>query len=265
MTDGLPDRHRDFLIQLLEDAAKGHGGSFEVLVQRPRRMVARAQTTTGPVIVKLWDLSDIRGSIRSLAGRTKGRAEFLALERLAEHGFPAPGVQSWARLSGHIGAFRFHEVLCMQDISPCTSLAKILHRAAKAGDDETVRALDKRIIMLTRSMIDAGVLDNDHRVGNFLVLADGDLRRIDFENAVLDLGLPARIWYLGVMLGALVSSHGWMCRHRPEYTPRFLASLVEAIAPSDLALMVTRRKVRTELKRFAPHSEVPLQIDLFRE
>lgn len=265
MTGQISGRDPDWLARLLQDAAERRGAGFEVLVQRPKRMLARAQTARGPIIVKLWDLSDTRGAVRSFAGRTKGRAEVRALERLAEHTVSVPGVEGWGRLSGHIGSFRFHEVLCMQDVSPCKSPATVLHRAAKAGDDETVQALGARIVTITCSMIRAGVFDSDHRMANFLLLADGELCRIDFENAVCDPRPISRVYRMGAMLGALVASHGWLCRHEPEYTRRLWASLLDATAPSDFSLMVTRRQVRKELKRLAPRSEVPLQVDLFRE
>jgi hypothetical protein len=246
----------------LHKLAEGIGlGTIEaqVLARRPGRVTVRAEGPRGPVIVKLWNLSDARSRIRRLTAHTKGLAEWRALSLLHQSGSAVPEPLAFFRLA-HDGPF--HEVLVLQDLAPCVDLLRSMHQHAKAGDAGRVRVQGDQIIRLTCALLDADLLDNDHRLANFVERPDGTIYRLDLENAwrtpVTFLRRRAR----ATMLGALFESHIWACRFAPNLSRDFAAALFEAVWPDRKLLDQTRKVTLTAVDRLCHKTDFDLSRDL---
>ncbi|MCC5823200.1 MAG: lipopolysaccharide kinase InaA family protein [Phycisphaerales bacterium] len=232
----------------------------EVLAARPGRVTVRVDDGSPGLVYKLWNLSAPKSVLRRVARRTKGRSEWDALRRLRAAGVAVPEPLAFFRLRG--GGVRHHEVLIVEDLSPCESLQKLMHSSSKHGREAEVERLDGEVITLTAAMIGQGVVDNDHRLGNFVVRADGALYRLDFENASR-IGRGRRgDERLGVMLGALVSSHAWATRFAPELTPRFVERLLGEIRPGERTLERARSAAAAEISWLCDRSGFTLSNEL---
>jgi tRNA A-37 threonylcarbamoyl transferase component Bud32 len=217
----------------------------EVLARQAHRMTVRTGTGGVPVIVKLWSLRNLNGLVRRVLRRTKGRAEWKTLRLLRDSSVPVPEVLAYFPLRG--AGVRHQEVLVVEDLAPCEPLHKYLHACSKHGDRAEVERVGGEIIRITAGMLRAGVADNDHRIGNFVMREDGRVYRLDFENARLVRAGDRGDDLVGVMIGALVSSHAWITRFKPEQTPRFVAELLEEVRLSDRALERARSAAESEI------------------
>lgn len=219
----------------------------DVLARQPRRVTVRARAGTESLIVKLWNLRDPRGIARRMLRQTKGRGEWTSLRLLEDSGVPVPKAVAFMRLCG--AGVRHQEALVVEDLAPCTSLHTHIHALSKQGANTEVDRLGGEALRITAAMIDAGLLDNDHRLGNFVVRSDGSVFRLDFENARVGLRGVRREDALGVMVGALVASHAWATRCRPDDAVRFVERLVREIALPERTRARARDAVAKELQR----------------
>lgn len=210
----------------------------EVLAARTGRVTVRTSDNAGSVIVKLWSLRDAKSIVRRITGRTKGHCEWTALSRLHALGIEVPQPRAFLSLgSGHA---RHHEALIAEDLAPCISAGKHLHRMVRSGDNAGADTLSDRILDLTRRIIEAGILDTDHRLANFVIREDGMLYRVDFENAKICTAGRRHDKMLGAMLGGLTSSYAWAVRHEPSLALRFMERTLEVLRPNVYA----RRRAR---------------------
>lgn len=232
----------------------------EVLAARPGRVTVRVDGGERGLVFKLWNLSDPKGVLRWVARRTKGRSEWDALRRLRAGGVAVPQPLAFFPLRG--GGVRHHEALVVEDLSPCESLHKLVHSSSKHGRGDEVERLEGALIGLTAAMIGLGVADNDHRLGNFVVRADGALYRLDFENASWAGRGRRGEERLGVMIGALVSSHAWATRFTPELTPRFVGRLLDEVRLGDRALERARAAADAEITWLCDRSGFTMSRDL---
>mgnify|MGYP003142514402 CR=1 FL=1 len=254
-------------IHLTQAAARGLAESVsrgesegELLARCPGRVTVRQETESGTVIVKLWRLSDPRSVARRLLRRTKGRSEFESLQHLTALGVPVPDPLFFFQLSGR--NIEHHEAMIVKDLAPCEPLHAFLHSCSKHGDSSEVERLNAEVIRITAAMIESGVVDNDHRLGNFVVGSDKAVYRLDFENAAPVGSRWRKDQRLGVMIGALLSSHAWSTRFVPDQTPRFVEQLMSQIHLSSRALDTARKFTAAEITRLADRSGFQLSQDL---
>lgn len=229
-----------------------------ILAHRPRRITARTNTIAGDVIVKLWDLRDARGMMRRGLRRTKGRSEWLSLQALGQAGLPVPRALSYTL----IRETRYQEALIIEDLSPCDTLHRHMHTLSKSGKTQDVHRLEDQILSITSGMIRANLLDNDHRLGNFVVRPDGLVFRLDFENIRAGLTGRRREDALGVMIGSLVSSHVWVTRFAQEHSRLFVTRLLNELRPSSRAVARARRAAAAEIRQLQDRSGFTLLSEL---
>lgn len=237
--------NRDALLREFTASISRGDHPAEQLAERPGRITVRVQAGASPVIVKLWNLHDPRSTVRRLARHTKGRCEWNALGHLHAAGVAVPEPLGLFRLRGA----PHHEALVIEDLVPCETLHSRLHGRSKAGDTAEAARLTEQLIGLTAEMVAAGVYDNDHRLGNFVVREEGRVFRVDFENARRLRPGPRRDRALGVMLGALVSSYAWVVRFEPWLTPGVVEGLLEAVRPDERVLRHARPAAERDLRR----------------
>lgn len=237
---------------LARAVSRGEAGGVEVLAERVGRVTVRASAPGGTgratVVVKLWRLSDWRSVARRAAGRTKGACEWAALSRLHPAGVAVAQPLAFFRLDGAA----HHEALVVGDLSPCAPVGKVLQAAMNAGDGALVEKVCERVVAMTGRMVSLGVVDSDHRLGNFVWRGDGSdggLFRVDFENARVFGGrAPERA--VGVMLGALSASAAWATRKDPGVAVGLVERLLEALRPSDRVRRAAEKRARADLADF---------------
>lgn len=233
----------------------------EVLAARARRVTVRAAYGTDQsVIVKLWNLHDFRDTVRRLTGRTKGGQEWAALSRLHPLGVRVPRPLGFFGLRG--ARARHHQALIVEDLAPCVSLHKHVHMLAHHGNADEIEVFTDRLLRLTRQLIDAGMVDNDHRMENFVIRPDGGVYRVDFENARWLRPGARREEAVGVMLGGLASTYAWATRPDPALARRFTQLALELVRPSDRARDRARVASAEEIARLHTRTgfEMPREI-----
>lgn len=223
--------------------------SYGTIVNRGTRVVIRLDSPRGPAILKLWNLSDVRSRSRRLLGHTKGAAESSVLQFLAHSSVKVP------RFFGHLHVprqgLKYEEILWMQDLGPVVSLGSRLHSASKTRLEAEVRAINQKIVEITKGLIEAEVFDHDHRIANFVEDVTGRVSRIDFENARIGSSKLFRANREGAMLGALLASYAWLSRYNPEFTREFVKDLYRDIEPSLQTRQIADRKVNSEMERYS--------------
>ena len=250
----------DSPLQALAVALDQGTGENRPIVDLPMRKVFRAQGPAGPVIVKLWRLSDLKGRLRNLAGRTKGRAEWAVLTHLHGNGIPVPEPIALLDLRGM--GLAHHEALVTEDISPCSEASKVMRTLVAEGRSQEVRALGLEIVDITGRMVAAGIQDTDHCIRNFLVREDGRVFRIDFEKALMLRPGFVRDRALARMLGMLLGDHAIRCRKMPEETRIFAAALKTAVGPSEALARAVRRRAQDSLWRHRARTGITVPADL---
>jgi len=212
------------------------------------------------VIVKLWNRPDWRGALRRLTRSNPGAREWSTLRRLRAAGVRVPAARAYLVLRGTGAAHT--EALVVEDLGRCRDTTEELKALIRAGDALAVRGFEDTMIEATRRMIDAGLLDHDHRLPNFVTTPDGTPVRLDFE-LVHRVRFPrAHPHRLGIMLGTLVGSHAFAVQPDTARTTDFARRLATAVRPPARALPVARARVHAMLARQERELGLKTQVEL---
>lgn len=245
------------------EAASAGRIAAETLKERPNDVVIlrtpRADGT--PVIVKLWNRPGLWGSWRRLTGTNTGWREFDALRRLRRAGLAElPEPLAYLRLRGP--DVRHTEALIQSDLGTCGDATEHVKAVRRSGGDEALRACEDEIIRVTRVMVDAGFIDTDHRLPNFVLRPDGRLVRLDFEMC-RPVRRPRRaVRDLGLMLGTLTGSHAFALQPDTRPLRSFAERLAAAVQAPPAALAVARRRVAAMLERQRREAGIVTEVEL---
>lgn len=246
------------LVQLVSAHSRGDVPA-DVLAHRLGRITMRAVLPSGSIVLKLWELSDRISRLRQITKWTKGRQEWQILNKLYASGVSVPTPLYFLKLSADTP---HREALILSDLGDATPLGLYIHHLSKSNNIDAIERLNNTIIDITTHMLKIGITDNDHRLNNFLIGADGRIWRIDFENAAHFSSRIIRGKASGSMLAALIASHAWMCRFTPDETRRFAVGLKDAVRPTQDILVNTRKKALVELQRLEKRSGFKLDMDI---
>lgn len=212
------------------------------------------------VIVKLWNRPDWRGALRRLTRTNPGAREWRTLRTLHAAGVRVPAAQAYRVLRGTGAAHT--EALIVEDLGRCRDTTEELKSLIRAGDALAVRGFEDTMIDATRRMIDAGLLDHDHRLPNFVTTPDGTPVRLDFELVCRVRWPRAHPHRLGIMLGTLVGSHAFAVQPDTTRTVEFARRLAAAVRPPTRALRVARAHVHAMLARQQREKGIQTRVDL---
>lgn len=224
-------------------------------------LIARARRPDGTsVIVKLWNRRGLWGTYRRVSRTNTGWREYEALRLLRKAGLELPEPHAYLRLRG-VGV-RHTEALVEEDLGACTDVTEHLKQLRKAGASAAWRYIENEIIRTTRAMLDAGLVDTDHRLPNFVVQPDGRIVRLDFEMCRRVRASRRETNDLGIMLGTLLGSYAFALQ--PEVAPLrdFAVRLAAAVDAPPAALAVAKRRVAEMLERQRRESGIDTEVDL---
>ncbi len=132
------------------------------------------------IIIKLWKRPGIKGKIRQLTHTGNLDREWKALNLLYSKGIRVPKALACFRFNTAQNGYT--DVLIMEDLGSCERAIDSLPKLIQKNNSRNERIqFEDKIISLTRSIIEAGVLDSDHHLVNILILPSGDVARVDFE------------------------------------------------------------------------------------
>lgn len=242
----------------IEAIAAGQPCADVIVVRGDRRTLQAVLPDGRAVVIKLWDLRGARGSVRRMLHWTKGRAEWTVGRHLYRLGIPVPNPIAYLTLDSH--RCTFHECVVWEHLGDVRPAAVVLHEAAKAADVACLQRVSASVEALTERCLGAGLFDNDHRIGNFLVKCDGSAFRMDFENAALRHGgLSYRA--LGVMLGGLIASYATMVCPRPGTADRFAADLLLRCRVAARARSVVLLRAQAEIDGWSSRTGIAVGFD----
>lgn len=234
---------------------------FETLKQRSDVLIARLPGTGGrSVIVKLWNRPTLCGALRRLTFTNTGWREWDTLRRLRGAGLGVPEPLAYVRLRDPRA--RHTEALIMEDLGSCADLTEHMKRLRQAGGEQALRPVEDELIRATRVMLDARLIDTDHRLPNFVVRPDGRAVRLDFEMARRVRHPHRNTREFGLMLGTLLGSYAFMLQPRTDPLTPFAKRLCEAVRAPAAVLAVARRQVEVMLERQRRENGIETKVSL---
>ena len=183
------------------------------------------------VIVKLWNRPGFRGWARRLSRTAPAIREAQALSRVNERYGSSPALLGQFRLDRP--THQHTEALVMEDLHPCRIGFLELMDAARLGDDQSVMKMNRSIIRLTEQLIEASILDTDHRLTNMLVTKDGCWHRVDYEHARCVRRTDRHPHWLGEMLGRLLATQIFAVQPQLQYVDD-IAKYIQSMVKSDV-------------------------------
>jgi hypothetical protein len=251
---------RNESLRAIAVAAAGACIPVVVLADRGDRRTVRLTPENGrPLIAKLWSLGSPRARVRQLLRRTKGRAEWEAGCAMAAAKIPVPVPQGYFRLRDR--RTPYHECVLLEHLDDAVSAATALHRAVNTRDDSRSHHITAGVLDITRRCLEAGLIDRDLRLSNFLISGGGAVYRIDFENAVVRRRAPSPA-ELGRMLGALIATYAWMARPQEGLADSFADDLLSVCGVESAARRLALAHARREINRLQRRTGVSVP---FRE
>jgi hypothetical protein len=222
--------------------------------------IARALGPGGEaVVVKLWNRRGLRGLLRRWSGTSPAQREWTALCRLGAADLEVP--RPLACFSG-LGSGAAHtDALVTGDLGVCGDAVEQVKSLIRSGDRAAEVAFVETLVEVTRTMVNLGYLDIDHRLPNFVVAPSGRPVRLDFE---LNLWRPwPRLWTrdYGLMLGTLVGSYVFAVQPDQERVKAFARRLRQRLDPPLAVLRLAEGRVEGMLRQQEAEIGLPIRID----
>lgn len=214
------------------EALRASFANANVISRRANRLVIRwREVDSGhAVVVKLWSRPDLRGAVRRLLRIAPCHREWRNLKRLTRLGIAVPRPLGIAGIVPDIAGYT--DALMMEDLGQCETATEHLKRLLQAGDEEGARTLEDDVIEITRQIVDAGMLDEDHGMLNVVVPRTGRPARLDLE-IMQRVVVPALfIGSYGRMLGRLIGLHAFAVQPDVGRTLRFADRLRAQLNPA---------------------------------
>ena len=212
----------------------------EVLKERPKDvLVVRARGPGGrELVLKFWNRRGIRGWLRRATRTNSGWREYKALRRLRARGAQVPEALGYFRLGA--ACHNHTEALVLEDLGRCGDLTEHVKRVRREHGDKALEPIQDELIRSTQELLESNIIDEDHRMPNFVVRPCGGVCRVDFELAQRVRRPEEEPDKLGVMLGTLIGSYAFALQ--PDTSP--ILSFAEGLARASKASANTRRIAR---------------------
>lgn len=212
-----------------------------VITQRDNRIVIRwpGEERGESIIIKMWSRPDLRGRLRRWLRIAPSDLEWKNLRRLRGIGLATPCPLGFGRVAPSIAGYT--DVLFMEDLGDCETAMDHLKQLIRAGDEQQVLGFENAVIEMTRQLIGAGMLDEDHSLMNIVVQPSGRLVRLDLE--ITRRMIWPRLFpsMYGRMLGRLIGVHAFAVQPDVGRTTRFAERLRVRLAPP--AVVLTRAAI----------------------
>jgi hypothetical protein len=228
----LPERLTEDRMRRNLEALRASFAHAEVISRRANRLVIRwREVDSGQtVVVKLWSRPDLRGAVRRTLRIAPCHREWRNLTRLMRQDVAVPRPLGLATVVPDIAGYT--DALMMEDLGECETATEHLKRLLRAGDERGAQALEDAVIEITRRLVDAGMLDEDHGMLNVVVPRAGRPARLDVE-IMRRVFVPALfIGSYGRMLGRLIGLHAFAVQPDVGRTLRFADRLRARLNPS---------------------------------
>jgi hypothetical protein len=113
-------------------------------------------------------------------------------------------------------------------------------RVRREQGEKALTPIQDELIRSTRELLESNLIDEDHRMPNFVVRPCGSVSRVDFEMARQVRRPEDKPEKLGVMLGTLIGSYAFALQ--PDTSP--ILPFAEALARASKACAKARRIAR---------------------
>lgn len=234
----------------------------QVISQRGNRMVIRwrAAGSGESMVVKLWSRPDLRGGLRRLLRIAPSDREWKNLVRLSQFGVAVPRPLGFSRVAPSIAGYT--DVLFMEDLGECETATEHLKRLIRAGDELEALRFEDAVIEITRQLLEAGMLDEDHGMHNIIVQSSGRAVRLDLE-------VTRRVFFprlfpslYGRMLGRLIGMHAFAVQPDVAWTRRFAQRLRDRLEPPRIVLSRAAVHARGMLAHQSSNIGIDTMLDL---
>jgi len=159
-----------------------------------------------PVIAKVRRRGTLRERLRHAMSIGSAQQEWRMQMHAALAGLPVALPLAISETKATDGSV--FDVLVMEDLGDVRGSGDHLRSLLTAGDEASAVELEDRIIALTRSMLEAGIVDGDHHLQRLVVReSDGAIHRLGFREARRFRGSRPPQAALVVMLERLIRSH----------------------------------------------------------
>lgn len=233
-----------------------------VISQRGNRIVIRwRETESGdPIIIKLWSRPDLRGELRRWLRIAPPDREWKNLLRLSKFNVAVPSPLGFSRVVPGIAGYT--DVLFMEDLGECQTATEHLKQLIRAGEEPQALSFENAVIEITRQLLEAGMLDEDHGMLNIVVQPSGRPVRLDLE-------ITRRVFWprlfpsmYGRMLGRLIGLHAFAVQPDVGRTTRFAERLRDHLKPPpavlDRAAVHAREMMAQQLRKSGIDTQLTL-------
>lgn len=218
------------------EALRANFHRASVITRRDNRIVIRwPDADPGKsIIIKMWSRPDLRGKLRRWLRIAPSDLEWRNLLRLEKIGVATPRALGSGRVVPSIDGYT--DVLFMEDLGDCETALDYLKQLVRAGEESLVLSFENAVIDMTRQLVDAGMLDDDHGLLNIVVQRSGRPVRLDLE-------ITRRVFWprlfpsmYGRMLGRLIGLHAFAVQPDVGRTTRFAERLRGRLEPPQAVL-----------------------------
>lgn len=223
---------------------------FRLEERRNDSLTARvACTGDKTVILKLWKRPGIQGKIRQLTRTGNLDREWKALGLLYNKGICVPEALACFRFNRPKNGFT--DALVIQDLGSCKRIVDVIPEYIQKsnGTPHELIKLENKIINLTQSILEAGVIDFDHHLVNILLLPSNHVARVDFELSSIFYRPKLHKYKLAKMIANLLTSYIYSTQYNIDLINSFSIRLNQSLVLSPKVLQHVNILVNKDLQQ----------------
>ncbi len=248
------------LARLAEGVSAGEREAEVLRAGRDDSTTLRVGVGDGTAVLKLWKRPGVRGAARRWTGTGPADREWRMLRLVARAGVRAPRAIARFRLSGP-GA-RHTDALFTEDLGVCEFALDYVKKPLASGDEAEVTRIEEGFIDATARLIGARVLDADNRATNYVVRANGELVRMDFEIARVVFSPAMRPALYGATLGVLIGSYAFAVQPQAWRAEAFALRLADRVRPPRRALEAAGEYVEGMMRKQRERAGIDTRVRL---
>jgi hypothetical protein len=189
----------------------------------------------------LWSRPDFKGVIRRLLNISSANYEWNNLRVLDNLGVRVPRPIGFINLGKNESSFT--DVLIMEDLGKTSKCIDYLKKCILIQNEKEVSRIEAEVIDITVSMIKNRILDWDHSLVNMLVTQEGEVIRLDVEQARKIRVLTFNSELYSRMLGMLIVSYTYAVQPDLKRVNSFTDKLLFELRPSGKVLKLTQKRI----------------------
>ncbi len=246
----------------LLDILKTIDNSGELIQSKNGKSVYRLGHSNGeqPYLVKTWCGNGLKNWVRNLTRTDNSYTEYKNKQFLKKIGVPSPEIYFFG-----VSSSKDCNLICVQVSEFINTQRDAVQHSRELLDAENydeLRIFSEKIILLTKTLLDAGFVDPDHRMKNLMVNELGEPVKIDLEIASIMSNYRRYDQKIGRMVGTLIYSYIFAVYPHLDIAQDFSDSMIQKMNLSSRSRKYARELIDNVLAKQLAEVNIDSRITL---